>query len=176
MTRCYRTCMEKELFNQFGWELTMEEASLPDGRKKKLVRVHRCDSVHILAFDKDCNVLLLREFRPFYGKYIWMLPSGRVDKENDIETAAQRELQEETGFRSKSLTHYCTTQHSESMNFANHIFIAKDLTEDPLKQDDHELIEVHAMPLEEAIEKVLSSPVIHTASAFALLRYTHEHP
>ena len=105
-----------------------------------------------------------------------MLPSGRVDKENDIEAGAQRELQEETGFRAKSLEHYCTTHHSETIAFANHIFIAKDLVEDPLKQDDDELIEVHAMPLKEAIEKVLQSPIVHTASAYALLRYTYEHP
>ena len=154
----------------------MDEASLPDGRKKKLVRVHRCDSVHVLAFQKDSQILLLREFRPFYGKYVWMLPSGRVDKENDIEAGAQRELQEETGFRAKSLEHYCSTRHSESMDFTNHIFIAKDLVEDPREQDEDELIEVHAMPLKEAIEKVLQSPIVHTASAYALLRYTYEHP
>ena len=155
----------------------MEEASLPDRKiKKKLVRVHRCDSVHILAFPEPSKILLLREFRPFYKTYIWMLPSGRVDKENDIEEAAQRELQEETGFRAKSLEHYCSTQHSESMDFSNHIFIAKDLTEDPLTKDEHELMEVHPMSVEEAIEKVLGSAVVHTTSAYALLRYAREHP
>src|SRR3989344_8511241 len=172
MARCYGVRME-ELFNQFGWKLTMEEASLTDRKiKKKLVRVHRCDSVHILAFPEPSKILLLREFRPFYGKYVWMLPSGRVDKENDIEAGAQRELQEETGFRAKSLTHYCSTRHSESMEMTNHNFIAKKLLKDPREQDEDELIEVHEMTLEEAIEKVLQSPIVHTASAYALLRYT----
>ena len=40
---------------------------------------------------------MLREYRPFYGTYIWMIPSGKADKEKDILVAAQRELQEETG-------------------------------------------------------------------------------
>jgi len=176
MARCYGVCM-KELFNQFGWRLTLEEAPLPDGKqKKKVVRVHRCDSVHILAFPTPSTILLLREFRPFYKTYIWMLPSGRVDKEHDIEAAAQRELQEETGFSAKSLERYCSTKHSESMDFTNHIFVAKDLVSDPLEKDEDELMEVHEMSLEEAIEKVLGSAVVHTTSAYALLRYTREHP
>lgn len=117
---------------------------------------------------------MLREFRPIYGIYIWMLPSGRIDKEKDRDIAAQRELQEETGYRAKSLTYYCTTHPSESTVFANHIYIARDLVPDPLSQDHEEMIEVHELSLEEAIDNVLASKFVHTASAYALLRYMRE--
>jgi ADP-ribose pyrophosphatase len=103
-----------------------------------------------------------------------MLPSGRVDKEQDIAEAAQRELREETGYRAQALEFYCSTRHSEAVNFANHLFLARDLVEDPLTQDADELIEVHVLPLAEAIEKTLGSPVVHTASAYGLLRYARE--
>ena len=33
MARCYGVRME-ELFNQFGWRLTLDEAALPDGKRK----------------------------------------------------------------------------------------------------------------------------------------------
>ncbi|TSC57940.1 MAG: NTP pyrophosphohydrolase [Candidatus Peregrinibacteria bacterium Greene0416_62] len=160
----------EELYSGHGWSVLLEEAVLPDGRTKRTPRVHRCDCVNIVAFSDPLNVLLLREYRPFYGEYIWMLPSGHVDKETDVTVAAQRELREETGFRARNLRLYCVTRQSEAIAFANHIFIASDLTKDPLKQDADEMIEVHKMPLEEAIQKVLESPVIHTSSAFALLR------
>ena len=166
----------KELFNQLGYRIVLEEAALPDGRVKKIPRVYRCDSVHVIAFAEPKKILLLREYRPFYKNYIWMLPSGHVDKENDIEAAAQRELQEETGFAAKSLTHYCSMNHSETLNFANHVFIGKDLVKDPLPQDAEELIEVHTVSIDEAIEKVEASPVVHLASAYALQRYAREHP
>ena len=71
----------EELFNGFGWRVVMEEAMLPDGRKKKAARIHRCDSAHIIALTGKGSVLLLREYRPFYGDYVWMLPSGKADKE-----------------------------------------------------------------------------------------------
>jgi 8-oxo-dGTP pyrophosphatase MutT (NUDIX family) len=164
----------EQLFSAHGWTVTLEEAPLPDGRVKKIARVHRADSSHILAFDNAKNVLLLREFRPFYGEYIWMLPSGRVDKETDMHEGAQRELREETGFRAAKMKHLWTVHHSESLAFANHIFLARDLIEDPLEQDHDELIEVHRMYPEEALEKVLASPKVHLPSAYALLRYLRE--
>lgn len=164
----------EELFNAHGWKVVLDSATLPDGRVKKVARIERCDSVSIIAFADEKNILLLREYRPFYGEYIWMLPSGRVDKEKDIAVAAQRELQEETGFRSGKIKLYCSTNHSESLISSNHIFIARILTPAPLPQDDDELIEVHTLSLDDALEKILSSKFVHTASAFALLRYLRE--
>jgi ADP-ribose pyrophosphatase len=164
----------QELYSGYGWTITLEEGKLPDGRVKNAARAKRADSVHLLAFPEERKVMLLREFRPFYGQYLWMLPSGRVDKESDIRSAAQRELQEETGYRAAELQHYCTVYQSESLILANHIFLARELSPSPLPQDPDELIEVHVFPLEEALEKVLSSPIVHTPSAFALLRYERE--
>ena len=123
----------EELFNGHGWRIFLETGKLPDGRQKTMARAERVDSVHLLAFTDDGRVLMLREFRPIYGTYIWMLPSGRID-----------------------------------------IFIARDLTKDPLPQDAEEMIEVHELSLEEAIDNVLASKFVHTASAYALLRYLRE--
>ena len=165
----------EELFTGHGWRVTMDSAPLSDGRVKKAARVHRCDSVHIIAFKNQEKILLLRQFRPFYGDYLWMLPSGKVDKETDPDTGAERELREETGYRSLSMKKYCTTRHSESLDSANHIYIAHDLEPAPLPQDDDELIEVHEVSVDEAIARVLGSPHVHTVSAYALLRYARDH-
>jgi len=164
----------QELYKGHGWRIVKEEASLPDGRVKKTTRAHRCDSVHILAFTEKGHVLMIREFRPFYHDYIWMVPSGKMDKEQESLGAAQRELREETGFAAEQLKPFCRCRHSEALEQQNHIFIANTLKSDPLPQDKNELIEVHEMPVAEAIDHVLSSPVIHTVSAFALLRYARE--
>lgn len=164
-----------ELFRGHGWRIVLESASRPNGKVKEVARVERVDSVHILAFPSDGKVLMLREFRPYYGTYIWMLPSGRADKENDMEAAAQRELREETGFQAGELTYFCNTNHSESILMTNHLFLAKNLTPAPLPQDDFELMEVHTLTVQDALDKVLASEKVHTASAFGLLRYLREH-
>lgn len=168
------TSSPQELFSSHGWRITFDEAPLPDGRVKRGARAHRPDIVHILALPTDDSVLLLREFRPFYGRYLWMIPSGKVDKEDNPDAAAQRELREETGYRSDDLHFYCLARHTDQLVSKNSLYIARKLVKDPLPQDASELIEVHEMPLAEAIERVLSDEFAHLATAYALLRYARE--
>lgn len=162
------------LFDGFGWKVTMEEASLPNGKKKKTARVHRADTVTMIAEIRPGTILLLREFRPYYGEYLWMLPSGRIDKESDMTIAAQRELQEETGFRAANLKHLWVANISESLILTNHFFYASDLTPDPLPQDDDELMEVHEVEIEDALKRIESSSKVHLPSAYALQRWLRE--
>jgi ADP-ribose pyrophosphatase len=162
------------LWSDKDWQVRLESSDLSNGNKKESIRVKRPDSVHVLAFSDNNNIVMLREYRPYYGKYIWMIPSGKVDKEIDITKAAHRELREETGYRAGKLDFYCKTNYSESVISTSHIFIASDLTVDPLPQDDDEEIEVHELLINDALENVLNSSIVHTASAYALLRYIRE--
>lgn len=162
-----------ELYSDKDWQVLLESASLPDGREKRVSRVKRADSAHIIAFKDDNTILMLREYRPYYGTYIWMIPSGRIDKETDHLAGAQRELQEETGFRAEQLDLLCKTNYSESLIATNYIYVARGLVNDPLPQDDDELIEVHECTLEQSLDNVLTSDVVHTASAYALFYYRH---
>ncbi len=165
----------EELYSGHGWQVVLQEKELPDGRIKKAARAKRADSVILLAFPTDDTILILREYRPYYGEYLWMLPSGNMDKENDMMVAALRELREETGFQADEVTHYCDANVSESLILTHHVFIAKKLSPNPLPQYDDEMIEVHTIKLEEALEKILTSPKVHMPSAFALMKYLHEH-
>lgn len=164
-----------DLYKDKDFRVSLEESPpLPDGRVKKVARIYRADTVSIIPFVDEKHILLLREYRPFYAEWIWMLPSGRVDKETDMHVAAQRELQEEIGHKAEKLTYLWATNATESIAFTNHIFTAHGLTPSSLPQDDDELMEVHKMTLDEALEKVLSSAKVHSGSAYALLRYMHE--
>lgn len=163
------------LYEGYGVRLLREEAPLPDGRVKTTIRYHRSDSINVLAFHNDGAVVLLREFRPLFGTWVWILPSGRADKDADFAKAAQRELREEAGFRADSIEAFFSMQYTESLGFSHHAFIARDLHADPLPPDGDEMIEVHRFPLAEAIEKVLSSTPIIAPSALTLLRYEREH-
>ncbi len=153
----------------------MATAELPNGKTKTSVRVHRCDYVHILAFPSPDTILLLREYRPFYNEYIWAIPSGKMDKEADPAIAAQRELQEESGFAANIWQPYGQIITSDSIVITSHIYLASDLYPSPLPQDDDEIIEVFELPIKDAIDKVFTSPRIHSPSVVALLKYAREH-
>lgn len=162
------------LFDQFGWKIVLEEVPLPNGKTKKAARIGRADAVAVIAEVRPGVILLLREFRPYYGAYIWMLPGGRVDKEVDIATAAQRELQEEAGVRAEHLEHLWSANISESVMMTNHFFYASGLVPDPLPQDDDEWMEVHEVEIAEALKLIESSTKVHLPSAYALRRWMGE--
>lgn len=44
------------------------------------------------------ELLLVRQFRPGTDKYYWALPAGYISAKENVEAAAARELQEETGY------------------------------------------------------------------------------
>ena len=167
--------MNNILFEDEQWKILKEDASLPDGRRTTWVRIHRCEAVNVLPFKDPETILLLREYRPFWAEWCWMIPSGKVDKETDLIEAAQRELREESGYRAEKLEPWFTTTHSESLAYSNHVFIARDLKRDPLDQDHDELIEVHEVPIRQAIEDVSKNHYKHTMTAYTLLRYGMEH-
>lgn len=166
--------MMEELFNGHGWKLTLEEAALPDGRKSKKVRAQHSDVAHILAFDDEGKMLILREFRPFYNEWVWMIPSGHIDKEKNSADAAVRELQEETGFKANTIEFLWEGKLSERLKMTNYYYHATGLSHDPLPQDEDELIEVHHLTPEEAVQKITHSLFTHIPSAYGLLRWIKE--
>lgn len=163
-----------EHYNARGWKIVEEEATLPDGRAKRMDRIYRVDSVHVLAFDRDGKMLVIREYRPFYGDYIWMLPSGKADKESDTAQAAHRELREETGYRAGTLTHLCDASPGEMYGFLNRFYVATDLSYDPLPTDEAESIETFPMDPEDALQKIITSSTVNLPGAYGVLRYLHE--
>ncbi|PFH31270.1 hydrolase, NUDIX family protein [Besnoitia besnoiti] len=70
----------------------------------------QADSVAVIAIttgrgrvlkDDDTGIILVRQYRPAVDAITVELPGGLVDKGEDLETAALRELKEETGFVGK---------------------------------------------------------------------------
>ena len=75
---------------------------LPDGREKESVVVHPGDAVVILPRDGD-NFMLIRQWRPPIGQYIYEAPAGTMEEGEDPLQTARRELIEETGMDAKTL-------------------------------------------------------------------------
>jgi ADP-ribose pyrophosphatase len=163
-----------ELYRDDHWQVILESAPMTDGRIRRVPRVKVSDSVHILALPDPQHILMIREYRPYYKAHLWMLPSGHVDKEDDPEIGAMRELREETGYRADDLQYLWSANHSERLIMTNHFFVARDLHNDPLPQDDDEEIEVHVVPIDEAVQRIHSSEKVHMASAYGVLRFLFE--
>ena len=104
------------------------------------------------------------------------LPDGGTSKRELVfhpEMTAARELEEETGYRAKSLSHL--TSMYLSPGFANevlHIYHAQGVekVENPLAQDEDEVLELYHLTLEEA-QQAMKDQLICDAKTIYAIQY-----
>lgn len=146
-------------------------------------RIYRFPSVSIVPFISPTKILLLREWRPTNKRWEWRLPCGRVDKESMplsmrlekipmvvLKKAAQRELQEEAGYKAKTLKHIYTRYTGASIVAPTYVFTGHSLTPSQLPQDIDEKIEVHALPLAKAATLAIRGEIQEEVMAITLIR------
>ena len=105
-----------------------------DGRWEIAERVNASGAVAIIAVTKDKEYVLTDQFRPAVGRNVIDLPAGLcgdiIGQEDEAaELSAQRELEEETGFRAKTLRHLDDCPSSPGLtNEVISYFIARGVT------------------------------------------------
>ena len=109
--------------------------------------------VPILKTDRK-YVIFIKEYRIPLKAYVVGFPAGLVGDtvEETIETAAQRELIEETGYKAERMRYLTKGPSSSGLSPENvHFYLADRLTQLTLGGgDETENISVHKVPLEEA--------------------------
>lgn len=115
--------------------------------------IMRRDGVAIVPVDTHHNVLLIKEYSPGSNSFLYTLPGGHIDEGESPELAAIRELREETGYSAKEMIKLrYTYSHPAISTRKSYTFLAYDLTLEDPEHRTGELIEVHKLPLEEAIQ------------------------
>ena len=71
-----------------------------DHKESTFFVVENPDWVNIIALTQDKQVVLIKQFRHGAEEIILEIPGGMIDEGEDVETAARRELLEETGYSS----------------------------------------------------------------------------
>ncbi|NDD58414.1 MAG: NUDIX hydrolase [Chlamydiae bacterium] len=128
--------------------------------------------VAILAIDDQGQLLLVRQFRNAIERILIELPAGCLKPCEKAIACAQRELQEETGYRAAVLSHL-TDLHS-CPGFCNeviHLFLAKGLSFDPLPPDEDEALDVLRLTPQQAIAMVHSGDITDAKTIAALFFY-----
>jgi len=128
--------------------LDLDEVEEPGGVRTTREVVRHSGSVAVLAIQDDGRIVLVRQYRYPVDAFVWELPAGRLDAGESPEEAAQRELQEEIGFKAgqlQKMAFFHTTPGfcDESM----HVFRATGLVASKAKGDEDERIEVQAFAL-----------------------------
>lgn len=131
------------------------------------------DASAIVALDTQGNLILKREYRYCHDRELIEIPAGAFnDGETDPLAVAKRELLEETGYVSDTWEYLgATVESSAKMTNTMHIFFAKDCRKvSGQSLDDTEELETLLLPLEQAVQMVMTNEICCNSSAHGILR------
>jgi len=150
------TLSSKSIFSGRMIDLQVDTVRLPDGRTATREIVRHPGAVAVLALlDGGRRMLVVEQYRKPLEKTQVEIPAGKLEAGEDPLAAAARELEEETGYRAKSLELLHTF--STSPGFADeiiHLYIADQLEEGTVRLDDEEFLTSEAISLDEAWEYI----------------------
>jgi ADP-ribose diphosphatase len=127
-------------------------------------------AVAILALADDGCVCLLRNHRFIMDEVLWEIPAGTLEPGEAIESAASRELAEETGYTASSWRKLAAFYPSPGvLSEKTHLFVAQGLTPGTMKPEDDEQLEPVLVPWKEALSRALDGTIRDAKTLVALL-------
>ena len=150
--------------------LVVLDVTLPNGAPAKRELVRHPGAVAIVPLIGE-DVLMVRQFRMAAGRVMLEIPAGTLNPGEDPAVCADRELQEETGYKPGALESLggIFVAPGYTTEFI-HLFLATDLSESRLEMDDDEFIELVRMPLRDALAMVDRGEIEDGKTTSALLR------
>lgn len=145
-----------------------------NGITEKKVILSGGNAVNVIALTSDNEIVLVQQYRFGTASYTLELPGGLVDPDESPIKAAERELEEETGYTcgEKLIPLGKIGQNPVFMDSYVHHFLALDVKLTKKQNlDAGENIEVILMPLEELKFRWQKGEIEHPHSVNALLRY-----
>jgi ADP-ribose pyrophosphatase len=161
------------LINHPFCQVRRDEVKLPNGKVIDDYFVNiKPDIALILPVTNNQEVVFVRQYRHAVGGFFIELPAGRFDAgEEGAETAAFRELREETGYVAENMRKIVTLYDKPGQDTNQiHLFIAEDVVKVGEQQnlDVTEEIEVILIPIDGIFEKITTGEISVAGTVAAL--------
>ena len=167
----WKTTSTRPIYQNRWLALREDLVELPNGRTTIYGVVSCGECVGVLPFLDPDTVLLVRQYRYVAGRTTWEMPTGGVHAGESVVEAAQRELEEEIGYRATRLTPVNTYHTSKSvMDETAHLFLGEEMVKLELPHDETEFIEIRPFPFRDVLRLVLSGEIVDSMTIIAALQ------
>ncbi len=147
--------MTKTIYKGRIVNLNLETVTLPNGVTVELEIIHHPGAAAVVPMKDDRTVVLIRQYRHAVGGYIYEIPAGKLHLGEDPRECAQRELEEEIGYKAGVLDHitsaYTTPGFTDEVI---HIYKATQLQRGTQNLGHDEVLEIAEFPLEKTITMI----------------------
>lgn len=167
---------EKTLSSEYKYKgriisLRVDRAKLPDGRVSGREVVEHNGGVCVAAVTENDEIYMVKQFRYPYMEVIYEIPAGKRDGDEDPLECGIRELREETGMTADEIVSLGRLY--PSPGYCGEIiwmYAAKGLHKGNTDLDDGEFLESEKIPLEKAVEMIMSGEIKDAKTQAAVLK------
>lgn len=167
---------EKQLSSELKYDgrivkLYADTAQLENGKTTLREVIKHPGGVCVVALTEDNNVLFVRQFRYPHGRVLLEIPAGKLELGEDHRDCGLRELKEETGCTCDSFDYLGNLLPTPAYDTeVIHMYLARGLHSGEQHLDDNEFLEVEKIPLDKAVEMIMSNEIFDAKTQVAILK------
>ena len=152
------------------FELVRENVTLENGTTTDVEFIEHPGAAAIIPFLDDNRIVLLKQYRHALKKYIWEIPAGTLDPQEEIISCAKRELIEETGYSANGWQKLGEITPVPGYSDERiHIYLATELQPAEQSLDEDEVIQVQEVDFLKALEMIGDGKIQDAKSIAGLL-------
>ncbi len=165
--------MTREIYRGKIVHLFVESAALPNGKTFELEVVRHPGASAVVPLKEDGKVVLIYQYRHAAGGFIYEVPAGKLSPGEAPESCAEREVEEEVGYKIGKLEKLTTI--FTAPGFCDeqiHLFLGTELVFSGQQLGEDEVLQVIEMPFEEAMNRI-EDQTIHDAKSIVALELAY---
>jgi ADP-ribose diphosphatase len=166
---------KKEIYNGKIFSLSIEDHELPDGRRISCEIIRHPGGAGVIPLLDDGRIVLVRQYRAAMNGMVIEIPAGKLEVGEPPEDCARREIQEEIGYRVRSIRKLGVMYNAIGFSDAClHMFAAEvaDPGDQSLEKDEY--IQLFKLPFQEALAMVERGEITDAKTQLALLLYARK--
>ncbi|EGQ1694250.1 NUDIX hydrolase [Staphylococcus pseudintermedius] len=170
-----KTISKESIYKGKIIEVEKHKVSLPNNETAYREVVKHNGAVAICALTPDQQVILVKQYRKALEQELLEIPAGKLEPGEDRESAAMRELEEETGYKAKKLT--LIGEVYGTPGFSNEkisVYFADNLVEGKVNLDEDEFVEKVLYSLDD-VKKAVEARTIEDAKTFIAFQHLSLH-
>jgi len=144
-----------------------------ESRQYEIISGTGSGAVMVIPIIND-KIIFIKEYAAAIDDYCLSFPKGKIDSGENIIESANRELQEEIGYKSEKLSHIYTLDLAPGyINHQTHIVLATDLKLSKLDGDEPEDLEIIECKIDNIDDLFVNNKNIDSRTIACMYIYLH---
>lgn len=168
----WKTLASREVYDNPWLRIREDEVVRPDGEAGIYGVVHYKNvAIGIMPVEDD-HIYLVGQYRYPLDQYSWEIPEGGCPEDEDLLSAARRELAEETGLRAKNWKLLGEAHLSNSVSDERAVwFLATELTQGEHEPEGTEQLNIRRLPAAQVFKMAVNGEITDALSLLAIMGY-----